>query len=148
MRTASLQFPSGLSISVRAFLRAWQTLRSIPEKDLRGMTLPNFTERGRGASYVTVKRWMGDQLHARINQHIPAYGCGRKWSDRWQSECTRAARGANESTLPLARVPKDLEQRLAHRRALRTLRCVNGCASTYTVCLRKRCAHCHRWMTP
>jgi hypothetical protein len=148
MRTASLQFPSGLSIDVRAFLRAWQTLRSIPDKDLRGMTLRNFTERGRGASYVTVKRWMSDQLHARINRHIPAYGCGRKWSDRWQSECTRAARCANNSSQPLARVPKDFAGRLAHRGALRALRCPMGCGVLNTVCIRKRCVHCQRWMVP
>lgn len=110
-----ISLPSGRMITLAEFLRAWRFLKSADASELKALRVPFFSERGRVASHAAVKRWIDARLFARINSHMPSYGCGRKWTQRWQSLAQQTARFANHTDADLTIAPRELHHRLSHR---------------------------------
>jgi hypothetical protein len=103
----------GKQVGVGAYARAWKEVRKArPNARFENV---GFTPWAESAADLLYRFRYG--LHDRINQHIPGYGKGRKWSPNWQADTWNAARRVNTPRLLVreSEVPYWLRSRVGHR---------------------------------
>lgn len=109
--------PSGRRVSVLQYLIIWHTCRTC---ERRGVD-PAVQAGQWDAFPTTASRTLRDLragLHDRINRQLPHFGQGRKWSDDWQLNTSRAARELNTPRLRIHYLPPHLRARFGHRLAM------------------------------
>lgn len=106
----AFKVPSGAVVSVAGYCKAIKVVKSCPSASYSGW---GHFPVGGGEVLKAFRKGVQD----RINQRGGVLGAGRKWSDSWELEQSRAARKINSPRLIIRRgeLPKDLEARFADR---------------------------------
>lgn len=104
---------SGQVVTLGTYVAAWRRARAAP---------PDASFRGSPCGWAGIEEPAGEILRqfragmdARINQHLPWFGRGRRWGPEWQAEASRLARAVNTPRLIVRWAPPEFRARLAHR---------------------------------
>lgn len=109
-----ITLPNQRNVSVGAYAAAWKAIKQAPTKHFPGFQ--HFPARG-----SEILAAMSAGLHDRINQRIPAFGRGRKWSCDEQANLMRLASAVNTPRLIVRRAAHSgearrlIDSRLFHR---------------------------------
>ena len=101
--------PNGRRCGLGVYVKAWKALLTL-SLDAR--------IEGWDHGPVSVRSVLHDLrrgMHERINNHVPEYGCGRKWQIDWYYDALNCARSVNTQRRIVRWVPKEFRTRLAHR---------------------------------
>jgi len=82
--------PNGRACCLSTYSSSWRTVKVLdPDAEVIGWEWYPLTARE-----ILCDLHAG--MHARINRHIPGFGRGRKWDDRYQLDQQRDARRVND----------------------------------------------------
>lgn len=104
-----IRLPNGRPCGLPVYCASWRAVKLLPP-DARVAGWDHFRE-----SPEAILRDLLFGLHDRINRHDPRYGVGRKWSDDYQVEISRAARALNTPRLAIHWLPPGLRERFQER---------------------------------
>jgi hypothetical protein len=85
-----LTLPNGSSCSLRSYCVGWRKLKKL-SPDTRIINWDDFP-----IEAAAILRDLHSGMHDRINRHIPGYGRGRKWDERYQADLRRDAHHIND----------------------------------------------------
>lgn len=104
---------SGQVVKLGTHVAAWRRARAAPP-DARFRGSPCGWA-GADEDAAEILRQFRAGMDARINQHLPWFGRGRRWGPEWQAEASRLARAVNTPRLIVRWAPPEFRARLAHR---------------------------------
>jgi hypothetical protein len=78
--------PNGRSCSLRRYCAGWRKLKTL-SPDTRIGNWDDFP-----VEAAEILRDLHSGMHDRINRHVPGYGRGRKWDERYQTDLRRDVR--------------------------------------------------------
>jgi len=87
-----ITLPNGRKVGLGVYVKAWRALAATANGDALFPGFYHFPEPAR-----VILAEMRHGVHARINRHIPGFGCGRKWGADYQTQAYRDARRARDA---------------------------------------------------
>jgi hypothetical protein len=85
--------PNGRACSLRSYCAGWRKLKTL-SPDTQIGNWDDFPIEAAG-----ILRDLHRGMHDRINRHIPGYGRGRKWDERYQADLRRDAQHVDDYAL-------------------------------------------------
>ena len=85
-----ITLPKGSTCSLASYCAGWRKIKALAPDALIG----NWSDFPTEADAILRDLQFG--MHERINRHIPGFGRGRKWDERYQTDLRRDAQRVND----------------------------------------------------